>query len=68
MADDWYTRTEEIAPSGRIYILLACHDCPGEVRLAKSGNGEQHAAQMIAEHKPSGCCDDRQAQAARQPG
>ena len=65
--DDWYERAEEIAPSGRVYIRLTCRDCPGEVRLAKGGNGEQRAAQMLAEHKPSGCCQDRQDAAARQP-
>jgi hypothetical protein len=64
--ESWYTRTEEIAPSGRVYILLTCRDCPGEVRLAKSGNGEQRAAQMLREHKPSGCCDERREAAARQ--
>lgn len=62
---DFYDRTEEIQPSGRVYIVLVCHDCGGEIRLAKGGNGEQRAAQMIADHKPTGCCDDRQA--ARQP-
>ena len=67
MADEsWYTRTEEVQPSGRVYIVLNCHDCPGEVRLAKGGTGEQRAAQMIAEHKPSGCCQDRQDAAAKQ--
>ena len=63
---DFYDRTEEIQPSGRVYIRLTCHDCGGEIRLAKGGNGEQRAAQMIAEHKPTGCCDDRQAAAAAQ--
>jgi hypothetical protein len=63
---DFYERTEEIQPSGRVYIRLLCLDCGGEVRLAKSGNGEQRAARMIAEHKPSGCCADRQAAAAKQ--
>ena len=67
MADgDFYDRWEEVQPSGRVYIVLACRDCPGEVRLAKGGNGEQRAAQMLAEHKPSGCCDERQAAASRQ--
>lgn len=68
MADDSYDRWEEVQPSGRVYIVLRCHDCPGEVRLAKGGNGEQRAAEMIAEHKPSGCCQDRQDAAARQAG
>ena len=50
MADEsWYTRTEEVQPSGRVYIVLRCHDCPGEVRLAKGGTGEQRAAQMLAD-------------------
>ena len=62
-----YTRTEEVQPSGRVIIRLACNDCPGEVRLPKSGNGEAKAAQMIAEHVPSGCCAERQAAAAEQP-
>ena len=67
MADtDWYERAEEIAPSGRVYIRLTCKDCPGEVRLAKGGDGERRAAQMLAEHKPSGCCDESQAAAHRQ--
>lgn len=66
MADgDWYTRTEDIQPSGRVYIRLTCLDCGGEVRLAKGGDGEQRAARMIEEHKPSGCCDERQAANAR---
>jgi hypothetical protein len=63
---DFYDRWEEVQPSGRVYIVLRCKDCPGEVRLAKSGNGEQRAAQMLREHKPSGCCDDRREAAARQ--
>lgn len=65
MADDWYTRTEEIQPSGRVYICLTCLHCGGEVRLAKGGNGEQRAAQMLQEHKPSGCCQERQESAHR---
>ena len=63
---DFYTRTEEVQPSGRVYIVLACRDCPGEIRLAKGGDGERRAAQMIAEHKPSGCCDERAATAGKQ--
>ena len=67
MADEsWYARTEEVQPSGRVYIVLRCKDCPGEVRLAKGGDGERRAAQMLAEHKPSGCCADRQAAAGKQ--
>lgn len=60
MANDWYTRTEDIQPTGNVYIHLACHDCPGEVRLLKSPRGEELAARMLAEHKPSGCCEERQ--------
>jgi len=63
---DFYDRWEEVQPSGRVYIVLACRDCPGEVRLAKGGDGERRAAQMLAEHKPSGCCDERRAAASRQ--
>ena len=67
MADgDFYDRWEEVQPSGRVYIVLSCKDCPGEVRLAKGGDGERRAAQMLAEHKPSGCCDERRAAASRQ--
>lgn len=62
----FYTRTEDIQPSGRVYIVLRCNDCGGEVRLAKGGGGDDKAAQMIGEHKPSGCCDDRQAANAQQ--
>jgi len=64
---DFYDRWEEVQPSGRVYIVLSCNDCPGEVRLAKGENGEQRAAQMLREHKPSGCCQERQDAAARQP-
>jgi hypothetical protein len=66
--NDFYDRWEEVQPSGRVYIVLACRDCPGEVRLAKGGDGERRAAQMLAEHKPSGCCQERQDAAARQAG
>jgi hypothetical protein len=62
--EDWYERTEEVQPSGKVYIRLTCRDCPGEVRLLKSPAGEERAARMIAEHKPSGCCDERQAKAS----
>lgn len=65
MTDDWYTRREVVEPSGRVYIVLTCRDCPGEVRLAKGGDGERRAAQMIADHKPSGCCDERATAAGR---
>lgn len=63
---DYYDRTEEVQPSGRVYIKLTCRDCGGEVRLAKGGDGERRAARMVEEHKPSGCCSDRQAAASRQ--
>ena len=63
---EYYTRAEDVQPSGRVYIVLTCGDCGGEVRLAKGGNGEQRAAQMLAEHKPSGCCQERQDAASRQ--
>lgn len=66
MPESWYEREEQVQPSGRVLIRLRCLDCLGEVRLPKSGNGEQRAARMIAEHKPSGCCADRQAANARQ--
>ena len=61
---DFYERSEEIQPSGRVYIVLQCLDCGGEIRLAKGGDGERRAAQMVADHKPTGCCDERQAAAA----
>lgn len=68
MADgQFYTREEHVQPSGRVYIVLRCHDCGGEIRLAKGGDGERRAAQMISDHKPTGCCQDRQEAAARQP-
>ena len=60
---DFYDRWEEVQPSGRVYVVLRCKDCGGEVRLAKGGDGERRAAQMIEEHKPTGCCTDRQAAA-----
>jgi hypothetical protein len=59
MTGDWFEREEQPQPSGRVYIRLRCKDCTGEVRLVKSEAGEKRAALMVAEHKPSGCCDDR---------
>ena len=58
---DWYTRTDDEQPSGRVYIHLTCHDCGTELRLVKSAAGEAKAADLIRVHKPSGCCDDKAA-------
>ena len=59
MSESWYERTEDTQPSGRVYIRLTCKDCTTEVRLVKSPEGERRAAEMVAAHKQSGCCDDR---------
>jgi hypothetical protein len=57
----WLHTCEVPQASGRVYLHLKCGDCLGEIRLVKSLFGEAQAARMVAEHKPSGCCAERQA-------
>lgn len=61
-SEPWYTHVAELG-----FIRLRCHDCGGEVRFRDVPAGRTKAEEMIAVHKPSGCCDERQATtAARQ--
>lgn len=60
--EPWYTH---VAENG--FIRLRCHDCGGEVRFRDCDAGRVKAAEMIAVHKPSGCCDERQQSAGEKP-
>lgn len=55
LSEPWYTHEVDGG-----YIRLHCHDCGGEVRFRDVPAGQEKAAAMIAVHKPSGCCDERQ--------
>lgn len=62
ITDSWYSRVIEGG-----FIRLTCHDCGGEVRFRDIPAGHAKAAGMVAVHKPSGCCDERQANAGGRP-
>lgn len=55
ITESWYSHVIENG-----FIRLWCHDCGGEVRFRDVPAGHAKAAEMIAVHKPSGCCDERQ--------
>lgn len=58
ITESWYSHVIENG-----FIRLSCHDCGGEVRFRDCDAGQKKADHMIAVHKPSGCCDERQAAA-----
>ena len=62
VAEPWYDRV-----TGHGFIRLTCRDCGGEVRFRDCPAGRDRADAMVAAHKPSGCCSERQQKAPGRP-
>jgi hypothetical protein len=59
ITEDWLSRVLEHG-----FIKLTCIDCGAEVRFRDTPAGQGKASEMVAAHKPSGCCGERQEQAS----